>query len=150
MARIRFNAFVAAAAVCVSLAAPAKAEGLREECERAQKFLIEEIKKIAYDGQVDAHWLTGTTRFWYLKDALESKEFLLVDAASGSKVPAFDHQRLAAALSTVAGRRYDARALPFSYVQFGSGGKTVAFTVDQNTYKCDLAAYQCAKTTDVV
>jgi dipeptidyl-peptidase 4 len=130
MARIRLDAFVAAAAVCLSLAAPAQAQGRREDYARAQKFLTEEIKKIAYDGQVDAHWLTGTTRFWYLKDALESKEFLVVDAASGSKTPAFDHQRLAAALSTVAGRRYEARALPFSYVQFGNGGKTVAFAVD--------------------
>src|SRR5262245_13726903 len=150
MARIRLDAFVAAVAVCVSLAAPAQAQGRREDYARAQKFLIEEIKKIAYDGQVDAHWLTGTTRFWYLKDALDSKEFLLVDAASGSKTPAFDHQRLAAALSTVAGRRYEARALPFSYVQFGNGGKTVAVAIDQNSYKCDLAAYQCTKTTDVV
>jgi len=150
MTRTHLKAAVAAAAVCVSLAVPARAQGRREDYARAQKFLIEEIKKIAYDGQVDAHWLTGTARFWYVKDALESKEFLIVDAASGAKSPAFDHQRLAAALSTVAGRRYEARALPFSYVQFGSGGKTVAFAVEQNTYKCDLAVYQCAKTTDVV
>jgi dipeptidyl-peptidase 4 len=150
MRRMRMVAFFVAAAVSVSLPATVGAQGRREDYARAQRFLAEDIKKLAFDGQVDAHWLTGTSQFWYLKDALDSKEFLIVDAASGSKNPAFDHQRLAAGLSSVAGRRYDAKALPFSYVQFGAGAKTLAFAVEQNTFKCDLSSYQCAKTTDVV
>ena len=137
MIRMRIVACFAAAALGVSLPAIVEAQGRREDYARAQKFLNEEIKKLAYDGQVDAHWLNGTTQFWYLKDALDSKEFLIVDAVSGSKNPAFDHQRLAAGLSSVAGRRYDAKALPFSYVQFGAGAKTVAFAVEQNTFRCD-------------
>ncbi len=150
MIRMRIVALFAAAAVGVSLPATVEAQGRRDDYARAQKFLNEEIKKLAYDGQIDAHWLHGTPQFWYLKDALDSKEFLIVDAASGSKNPAFDHQRLAAALSSVAGRRYEAKALPFSYVQFGASAKTVAFAVEQNTFKCDLSSYQCARTTDVV
>src|SRR5437899_5994019 len=150
MIRMRMVAFFAAAVVSVSLPAIVEAQGRREDYARAQKFLNEEIKKLAYDGQIDAHWLHGTSQFWYLKDALDSKEFLIVDAASGSKNPAFDHQRLAAGLSSVAGRRYEAKALPFSYVQFGASAKTVAFAVEQNTFKCDLSSYQCDRTTDVV
>src|SRR5262249_8429595 len=91
-----FVAFVAATALGVSLSASLQAQGRREDYARAQKFLNDEVKKIAYDGQVDAHWLGDSTEFWYLKDALESKEFVIVDAASGTKHPAFDHQRLAA------------------------------------------------------
>ena len=91
MIRMRMLAFFAAAAVGVSLPATVEAQGRREDYARAQKFLNEEIKKLAYDGQVDAHWLNGTSQFWYLKDALDSKEFLIVDAATGSKNPAFDH-----------------------------------------------------------
>src|SRR5580765_3569657 len=150
MIRMRIVAGFAAAALGVSMPAIVEAQGRRDDYARAQKFLNEEIKKLAYDGQVDAHWVNGTTQFWYLKDALDSKEFLIVDAASGSKNPAFDHQRLAAALSSAAGRRYDAKALPFSYLKFGAGAKTVAFAIEQNTFTCDLSSYQCAKTTDVV
>src|SRR5262250_1921889 len=98
-----FVTVIAAAAIGVSLSASLHAQGRREDYARAQKFLSDEIKKLAYDGQVEAHWLADSPQFWYLKDALESKEFVIVDAASGAKRPAFDHQRLAAALSTAAG-----------------------------------------------
>jgi dipeptidyl aminopeptidase/acylaminoacyl peptidase len=65
-------------------------------------------------------------------------------------VAAFDHQRLAAGLSSVAGRQYEAHALPFSYVRFAENAKSVAFAIDQSAFKCDLSTYQCARTTDVV
>lgn len=150
MTGIRMVAFFAAAAVSVSLPAAVEAQGRREDYARAQTFLNEQIKKVAYDGQVDAHWLKGTSQFWYLKDAFDSKQFLIVDAATGTRNRAFDQQRLAAGLSSVAGHRYEANALPFSFVQFGAGAKTVAFAIDQNTFTCDLSSYQCATTTDVV
>jgi dipeptidyl-peptidase 4 len=129
---------------------PAFAQGHREDYARAQQFLAEDVKKLAFDGQVDAHWLPGTARFWYVKDALENKEFFMVDAAQGTRTAAFDHQRLAAGLSSVAGRTYEARALPFSYVRFDDGGGSVAFAVEQTGFKCDVNAYTCAKTTEVV
>jgi hypothetical protein len=81
--------------------AAAIAQGQRADYARAEQFLNDDIRKLAYDGQVDAHWMPGTSRFWYLKDAMDGKEFLIFDAASGAKSPAFDHQRLAAAMTRV-------------------------------------------------
>src|SRR5207247_9166162 len=104
------------------LPASALAQGQRSDYARAQQFLPEEIRKLAFDGQVDPHWMPATSRFWYLKEGPDGKEFLLVDAAQGSRAAAFDHQRLAAAASRITGQRYDARALPFSFVQFVDAG----------------------------
>jgi dipeptidyl-peptidase 4 len=126
------------------------AQGQRDDYARAQKFLNDDVRKLAFDGQVDAHWLPGTSRFWYVKDALDSKEFFVVDTAQGARSPAFDHQRLAAALSSASGRQYGARALPFSFLRFGDDGKSIAFAVEQAGFRCDLATYACAYTTDAI
>jgi dipeptidyl-peptidase-4 len=149
MSRTRMLALASIAAIGLWVPS-ASAQGRREDYTRAQQFLGEDLKKLAFDGQVDAHWLIGTSRFWYVKDALGSKEFFMVDAAQGSRVAAFDHQRLAAGLSAAAGRRYDARGLPFSYVRFVDDGRALAFAIDQTGFKCDLVSYACAKTTEVV
>jgi len=94
--------------------------------------------------------LAGSSRFWYVKDAFDRKEFLIVDAAQGTRAPAFDHQRLAPSLAAAAGRRYDGGTLPFSSLQFVDDGKAVAFAVEGSGFRCELATYQCAKTADIV
>ncbi len=59
MIRMRMVALFAAAAVGVSMPATVEAQGRRDDYARSQKFLGEEIKKLAYDGQIDAHCCTG-------------------------------------------------------------------------------------------
>jgi hypothetical protein len=67
MIRTQCVALAAVAAAVVSSPAPASAQGLREDYARAERFLNDEIRKLAFDGQVDPHWMAGTSRFWYLK-----------------------------------------------------------------------------------
>jgi hypothetical protein len=68
-----------------------------------------------YDGQVvdapDAPTWLPSDRFWYRKSVRGGNAFVLVDPATATK-PAFDHARLAAALSLAAGKR-TATKLPF-------------------------------------
>src|SRR5205809_6897831 len=92
-ASLRRAAF--AAAILAAAPAAASAQGAREDYARAEMFLNEGIKKIAFDGQADAHWIGGTSRLWYLNDGPDGKTFMLVDAAQATRGPAFDHQRLA-------------------------------------------------------
>ena len=100
-----------------------------------------------YKDRITPRWLTGNTRFWYRNDlAGKTKEFVLVDAERGTREPAFDHARLAAALSKAAGAEYKANQLPFDTIEFADDGKTVRFTVDQTTWACDLASYICTRT----
>src|SRR5215510_9904369 len=110
-----------AAALCAS-AAPALAQGRLEDYQRAERFLPEAVKGLVYDGQVDPRWISGSSRFWYLKDGPAGKEFLLVDADTGARSPAFDQERLAASLSGAAKKSYAARALPFDAIRFPDAG----------------------------
>lgn len=66
------------------------------------------IRGKAYKTTVRPHWLPNGKSFWYknyLKDS--TVEFIMVDAVKGTKAPAFDHAKLAAAL-----QQYDAKHLP--------------------------------------
>jgi hypothetical protein len=80
----------------VLVAGGAAAQGTRDDYRRAERFLPESIKQLAYDGVVTPHWIGKTSRFWYLKEGPAGKEFVLIDAASATREPAFDHAKLAA------------------------------------------------------
>jgi hypothetical protein len=100
-----------------------------------------------YKGQVTPHWFADNKSFWYRNDLSGNvKEFILVNAEQGTRQPAFDHQRLAAALSEAAGTEYQANQLPFNNIEFTDDAKSVRFTVEQTTWMCDLVTYMCTKT----
>src|SRR5262245_59362892 len=63
-------------------------------------------------GQVTPHWMADDTKFWYRKTLKAGgKEFVLVNCETGKKEPAFDHQKLAAALSKAANTEFKADRL---------------------------------------
>jgi dipeptidyl-peptidase 4 len=134
----------------VSLFVPllASAQGTREDYARAERFLNDEIKKVAFDGQVEPHWIDRTDRFWYLNDGPDGKTFMVADAAQATRAPAFDHQRLARALTRASGTTYSARELPFSSIRFTHDA--IAFSVAKTAYSCDLTTYTCATTKDLI
>jgi dipeptidyl aminopeptidase/acylaminoacyl peptidase len=102
-----------------------------------------------YKGEITPHWFADNSRFWYRNDlAGGKKEFVLVDAGKGTRGPAFDHQKLAAALSKAAAAGFAADRLPFDAIEFSADAKTVRFRVGATTWQCDLASYACAKSKD--
>uniref|UniRef100_Q01WT9 Peptidase S9, prolyl oligopeptidase active site domain protein n=1 Tax=Solibacter usitatus (strain Ellin6076) TaxID=234267 RepID=Q01WT9_SOLUE len=112
------------------------------------------------------NWIGDSRRFWYSRSVKGGAEFLLVDAGSAVKRPAFDHEKLAAAINAASGEHYSALALPFAPATGGRGAAAAAgrgggpapgaltFANDAQSiefgaagflYKCSLAAYQCTK-----
>ena len=85
-------------------------------------------------------------RFWYRRTSAAGSEFVLVDAASGAKSPAFDAPRLASALTAASGVAVSADKLPFSTIEFTADGKAVEFVVAAETrWRVDLTTYACEK-----
>ncbi len=136
---------VAAILACAPLAA---AQGGRGDYERAAKFLPDQIRSLAYDGQVDPQWIGKTARFWYRKDGPFGKQFVVVDAAALTTGPAFDHERLAKSLSTAAKQSVTSRALPFDVIRFTDEGGGVQFEWERATWTCRLDSYECARSSD--
>ena len=106
------------AAILVCAPALAAAQGSRADYERAAKFLPDQMRSLVYDGQVDPQWIGKTPRFWYRKEGPFGKQFVVVDSAALTTAPAFNHERLAASLSTAAKQSVAARTLPFDVIRF--------------------------------
>ncbi|MEN6559992.1 MAG: prolyl oligopeptidase family serine peptidase [Acidobacteriota bacterium] len=90
-------------------------------------------------------WIGKTPRYWYRKSVAGGNEFWIVDASSRTKAVAFDHARLAAALSAVSGEKAAALALPLFDLKFSDDGKTLEFAAYGARWSCDLASYAIKK-----
>ena len=106
----------------------------------------ESASRKVFRDRVAPHWFAGNNRFWYRNELRDgAAEFVVVDAERGVRGPAFDHARLAAALSKASGSEYAAAQLPFSRIQFLDEGRAVGFRVGDQAWRCTLDTYLCAK-----
>src|SRR5579862_2879997 len=108
---------------------------------RAEKFMGYNTNPLVYHGAVRATWLDDG-RFWYRTTTADGNEFVLVDPEKNSRGPAFDHARLAQALSAAAGSAYDAHHLPFTEIELN--GNAISFSIGNRRWSCDAAAWSCA------
>jgi dipeptidyl-peptidase-4 len=110
---------------------------------QAEKFMGYNTNPLVFH-TVRPTW-TGNERFWYRDTSAEGSEFLLFDAGRGTRAPLFDHARLAAALSTAAGKSYEAHHLPFKTLELASDGQSISFDIGEQRWRCDLKEYRCGK-----
>jgi dipeptidyl aminopeptidase/acylaminoacyl peptidase len=134
------------AVALLHLALPAAlAQGSLQDYQRAQQFLPGNVRHLVSVADVNPHWIEKTNCFWYRRVGLSDTKFILVDAEQNTSGPAFDHERLATALSRAAKQEYSASALSFSEIEFMDGGKAIRFSVDGAQWTCPLATYECQK-----
>ena len=106
----------------------------------AEEFMGYKTTPLVYGAVARPAWIEGD-RFWYRTTSAAGTQFVMVDAATGAKAPAFDQAKLAAALTTASGTAYDANHLPF--MDFEMAGGAISFNIGPRRFKCDLAAGQC-------
>lgn len=88
-------------------------------------------------GNVFPNWIPGD-KFWYRVLTPTGSEFVLVDAAKGTRTVAFDHEKLAASLSSATSKKYTGSMLPFQAINFSADGKSITFRSDGKQWKYDL------------
>ncbi len=132
------------AQLCSSLSAQgAKAD---YECANALRRLT--TNKV-FKTRVAPHWFADNIRFWYRNDMADGeREFILVDAVKGTREPAFDHEKLAAALGEAMGKKLDAKRLPIDDLQPGDGETSLVIRSEGKSWRCDLKTYQLTESKD--
>ncbi len=97
-----------------------------------------------YKARIVPHWFAADSKFWYRNDLRgDAKEFVLVDADKGTRQAAFDHDKLAAALSKASQHDYRGDHLPISNLEFSDDARKVKFEAADKTWECDLDSYDC-------
>ena len=90
------------------------------------------------------HWFNNSSYFWYRNAGPENTfEFILVDTEMGTRKPAFDHTKLASALSRVTHSRVLSTNLPFSEIEFVPDMSAVVFTAADTRWQCNVTSYVC-------
>ncbi|MGB2621227.1 MAG: DPP IV N-terminal domain-containing protein [Candidatus Acidiferrum sp.] len=137
-----------ATAIFLAIPSPARqAEGsapralTAADYEHAEKFMRYSTMPLVYH-QVHTKWLTGE-QFWFRDEGPDGSEFVVYDAAHGTRRRAFDHEKIAAALSTATGTTYHAEHLPFATFDFSDDEKSISFLLKGQKWTCDLQAYLC-------
>jgi dipeptidyl aminopeptidase/acylaminoacyl peptidase len=100
---------------------------------------------LVYNSPETAAWIGRSHRFWYRKTVKGGNEFWVVDANALLKRPAFDHEKLASALSLASGQRYTGKTLPFNTLSFAADDTGIEFLAAGSSWRCDFFAYACAK-----
>ena len=121
------------------------AQVTQADYERAAK-LRDKLQGLAVNVPERANWIEQTPRFWYRKAVKGGNEFVLVDAETAAKRPAFDHAKLAVALSAAAGEKFEALKLPFQSITFVDNERALTFAAAGSMWRCELADYACKKT----
>lgn len=121
----------------------ADAQGTRSDYVRAEQLLGWNAQELMLHDGVRPRWV-GTDRFWYRDRGPKGYEFVMVDAATGTKRSVFDQVRLAASLSQAADTAYEPYKLPFRDFQLSTDGKVVRFSVARRKFwSCDITSYAC-------
>jgi dipeptidyl-peptidase-4 len=93
--------------------------------------------------QIRPQWIDAHGCFWYRVSSATGRRFVQVDPAAGTREPAFDHTRLAAALAAASGQNVDPEALPFSAI--APSGQAVEFDAFGEHWRCRLDRYTCQR-----
>jgi len=135
--------WVAAAAASLVLgAASAGAQGTAADYDRALG-LRERWQYLTENLADPATWIENTPRFHYRKTVRGGFQFVVVDADTRQKRPAFDHDKLGAALSKARGEQYVALRLPFNSFRFADAERSIEMNVGGRAWTCRLADYAC-------
>ncbi|HEV8146041.1 MAG TPA: DPP IV N-terminal domain-containing protein [Bryobacteraceae bacterium] len=135
--------FLATVLLASALGLPAQVT--RADYERAAG-LRTKYQNLALNVADQVTWIGNTHRFTYRRTVRDGHEFMLVDAETQAKKPAFDHEKLAAALSTAAGEKYTAHKLPFTDLTFVDNESAIQVAAAASIWRCTLADYACTKT----
>ena len=123
--------------------ASANAQVTADDYARAEQFLGWNARTLVHGDEMNPQWMSES-RFWYRSHGPDGYRFMMVNAAAPSLEPAFDHDRIAAALSVAADTSYVGHKLPFDTFRFVDAATIVFQTADSVQWRCSIASYTCS------
>jgi dipeptidyl aminopeptidase/acylaminoacyl peptidase len=149
-----FRALAVACLTCLPVAAAA--QGTLADYQRAMG-LRDRYQNLTIGLTDQARWVQNTHKLVYRRTVPGGHEFILVDADTLAKAPAFDHAKLADALSRSLGRKITSTGLPFNEFTFTPDLRRIEFLLAPRPgappapgpqpppWRCSLDTYSCAQ-----
>ncbi|MEL7533921.1 MAG: hypothetical protein AAFN10_21600, partial [Bacteroidota bacterium] len=116
-----------------------------EDYTRAEKFLYANTAPLVYNANIRPVWV-DSKQFWFRDQSKEGIEFVLVNADAETREPAFNHEKIAASLSELTGKKIQANALPIRSFGYSKDGKSIEFSIRGKDYRCNREEGDCMET----
>lgn len=117
-------------------------QGTAKDYENANRFGERFANKVLNE-RLESGWINNGAAIWFSESKIvegnTQKSFFVIDQERRKRL-AFDHDRLATALSSASGQKLDPKKLPFRNLQFSNDLRTVELKLDKS-YRIDLSTY---------
>jgi dipeptidyl aminopeptidase/acylaminoacyl peptidase len=120
------------------------AQGTSADYERAAA-LKARYEAAAIDIVLSPTWIGNTNRLFYRKLSRGSTEYIIVDAQTLQKRPAFDHEKIAVSLSKLTGNTYKPQELQLNGLRFDDAMATFNASIDNVAVRCTISDAACVK-----
>ncbi len=129
-------------AAVLAAAGPVGAQGRRSDYGRAAGLRRQSQQKV-FRYRVQPNWFADGKRLWYrVQTGPDRHEFVRVDAVKGTRGPAFDHGRLAAAMARAGLKGARPDGLAIDQLSFDAAGESVEFRSAGTWWRCSLKRYE--------
>jgi dipeptidyl-peptidase-4 len=116
----------------------------RQDYERAERWMSYNVNDLVHHAIRGVEYLPDG-RVFYRDPGATTTAYMIADPVKGTKAPAFDNARLAAALSVATRKRVDAGRLGVTEFKPDAGGG-FSVTTRVGSFHCDGAALRCMET----
>ncbi len=125
-----------------SMVFDANAESLNvEQYQQAERQLGKHTEKLVTGTLNKPSW-TDNNQLTYSSNTEQGEQFFIFDVATKEKDLAFDHQKLATALSTSTKQEAKAEKLPFTSFEL-INNQTILIKIKDDLYQCNIERYSC-------
>lgn len=108
---------------------------------QAEQQLSKHTDKLV-TGTLDHPVWTNNSQLTYRSHTKQGEAFFIIDAVTKEKDLAFDHQKLATALSASTKQDIKAEKLPFTSFDL-INNQTISIKIKDDLYQCDIERYSC-------
>lgn len=139
--------FLSAAFLIIALSGNAQTSEVAltaQDYEHAASFLYSNVISYVDNLRIRPHWI-GNDRFWFRNETAKGYQFILVNPNEGTRKEAFNHVKLAAALSDETGEDVLASKLPFRSFVYSDDGRSIVLFAGDRRWKCTLDTYDCTE-----
>ena len=110
---------------------------INNDYQRAENMIGYNTQQYIDRANVNPNWMDGD-KFWYRVLTSQGSEFMVVDPSKGTKTAVFDQKKLAEALGTSTGQKYNPWLLPFQSFNYSPDGNAITFSAAKKVWRYDL------------
>jgi len=111
----------------------------------AKKFTPKNINRLISDLRVQPNWIGDTDKFWYSYRTPDERQYYIVDPETRSKIEMFEKSEMAAKLSNLLIRKFDANNLRLTDLKFVKNNSAIQFKIGTNHYEYEFSSKNLIK-----